>query len=93
MTILKTYKVRVSEIYLSDDQRRNAQKMINQYWYGEEDCNVWDEDKNTYVAKYPDIEDSNPTIKEAHHKINCSFGAIIEVDLLADGRLIPKQAV
>jgi hypothetical protein len=69
-----------------DPGERDSQLMmtaLNFHFFNDGHCNHYIDGK--YVAKYPEIEASNPLIKEAYYSVRCGQYVKVFIDLHEDG--------
>lgn len=85
MKILHTFTKSIP-IEISGEERRQGARLLNLHYTGDEECNVYDENRKL-VAKYPEIEKSNPKFKESHYNLCRGFYVTIRLDLMEDGSL------
>ena len=83
MKILGKFATEV-ELKLSSNQLQAAQKLLNLYYIGEENCNHFDEDLNI-VPKYPEKETKE--FKDAHHACQMTYRVPVCINILENGRL------
>lgn len=86
MKILKTFAKSIT-VNLNEEERGEAFKHLNLHYFNDERCNIYDEKSNRLVAKYPEIERSNPKIKDAYYKCARSKIIKIKLNLMQDGSL------
>lgn len=87
-TVLGTFDVEIT-IHLEGDQRRQAQRLLNQHYLQDFECNTIIAGR--CVSKYPAFEKAHPEFNEAHYNVCCSHIRTIEIELLSDGRLRLKK--
>lgn len=83
--ILGTFKIPIT-VCLEGEQRREAQRLLNQHYLQDDECNTTIDGK--YVSKYPEFEKIHPEFIEAHYAVCRSYiGQTIDIELLSNGRL------
>lgn len=83
MKILHTF-IKSIPIEISEEERRQGARLLNLRYTGDEECNIFDEN-NKLVAKFPEIEKSNPKFKESHYNLCRGFYVDIKLNLMEDG--------
>ncbi len=63
-----TFKLEVS---LPDSIKQKALRAINRHYFGDEECNVYNEKTRKYEGKYDD-HPNFPLVQEAHYRVNRS---------------------
>ena len=71
-------------IEISEEEKREGRRLLNLHYTGDEECNVYD-GNNKLVAKYPEIEKSNPKFKESHYNLCRGFYVTVKLNLMEDG--------
>ena len=86
--VLHTFKMPIT-VCLEGEQRREAQRLLNQHYLQDDECNTTIDGK--YVSKYPEFEKAHPEFAESHYAVCHSYLNSIEVELLSNGRLRIKK--
>lgn len=70
-------------VYLEPKDLDTARAELNLHFFNDTVCNHWVDGK--LVAKYPEIEKSNPLINDAHYNVNRGCRVTVIIELMSDG--------
>ena len=87
MKVLKEFE-KCIKVSLDGGDMEEGLKALNQHFFNDDVCNHWVD--GNLVAKYPEIEAENPSLKDAYYTIRRGSYIIVTIQLMEDGSIRQK---